>query len=827
MSAVILSRYLKLALALGFLLCVFGQPCRASSIAAPQKAASPANSNQEASQNETAAAPAGPARSGAPDKAVEVEGLIRLDMVVRDPTGKPVSGLNREDFSLIDDGQPRKIVAFRAAIGQDHHPDSPVSIILLIDTLGLPSPEAIFEREQVEKFLRQNSGRLPYPVTIYSLEKGGLAVVAGPSLNGNALADAVVSEWKPNSSLESSHSPSLLQQEPFSVGESLVSPSGSTGDDEDHLISAGRMGPREIATIAAIADGTPGRKLLLWVGPGLTEPWNSSENSGQYPKGFFERSINAHGDQSRADPVVLTFAPDKTSPNDRKLTFNTVYWISTLLQRARVSLDVFSVGQNDDALPDLEISKTQAAAAGLQARTIPFSDAWKLFLSDEPSAQQANRMGLYKKVIAVQSGGRVLPPKKDLANQINECIADAGTYYTMTFDPPPTSETNQYRTLKVKLSQPGLTAYTSAGYYDQQFYKDHPDAQRKPVTVAQLEQIIHSAHWGGGEERQISSVVLTERLDRERWLALAKKVHGSKARDALEKIAEESQFLPPPPSEILSSAAPDSAEQNRILTAAADYLNRVIPKLPDFFATRRTIQYGETAGYSEFGKVTAPIPFHVEERSNATVLYRHGSEVVEGLQLISSPQGQSLSTYGTFGPILGAVQSAIAHPEDLSWSRWEEIAGKRRAVFRYQVPIRRSLLEVGGCCLPTSNGGTRFEVMPAYHGEISVDPVSGAILRIQIQEDLQTFAPADRSEMVIEYGPVKIDGSTYILPAWSINTLRSRQVLILKEWNLAVDTWGAHATGMNDFTFDHFHKFAGTGDVLPGFSVVPSPPVHK
>ncbi len=117
--------------------------------------------------------------------------------------------------------------------------------------------------------------------------------------------------------------------------------------------------------------------------------------------------------------------------------------------------------------------------------------------------------------------------------------------------------------------------------------------------------------------------------------------------------------------------------------------------------------------------------------------------------------------------------------------------------------------------------------MPAYHGEISIDPASSAILRIQIQEDLQTFAPADRSEMVIEYGPAKIDGSTYILPAWSINTLRSRQVLILKEWNLAVDTWGAHATVMNDFTFDHYHMFAGTGDVLPGFSVVPSPPVHK
>ena len=112
----------------------------------------------------------------------------------RDHAGKPVAGLNRDDFSLLDDGQARKIVAFRAMTGQGRQPDSPASIILLIDTLGLPPDVATFEREQVAKFLRQNSGRLSYPVTIYSLEKGGLSLVAGPSLNGNALADAVGSD---------------------------------------------------------------------------------------------------------------------------------------------------------------------------------------------------------------------------------------------------------------------------------------------------------------------------------------------------------------------------------------------------------------------------------------------------------------------------------------------------------------------------------------------------------------------------------------------------------------------------------------------------------
>ncbi|MGC1871810.1 MAG: VWA domain-containing protein [Acidobacteriaceae bacterium] len=802
---------MKLTLAVGFLLCVFGQPYNASSMAGLQDAASPASSNQEGRQS-TSAVPASPQWSTTPDEAVGLDGLIRLDVVVRDRAGKPVAGLNRDDFSLLDAGQPRKIVAFRAMTGHDHHPDSSVPIILLLDTLGLPPAVATYEREQVEKFLRQNSGRLSYPVTMYSLETAGLFLVAKSSLDGNDLAEAVRSDRK----LDLLFAPPA--RSPFRE---------PTVVDDNYRKSAGRTGLRAIATIAAGETRNPGRKLLLWVGPGLTGPMNSSENSGQYPKGFFEQPINAHGDQSRDDPVVLTLAPDKTSPNDRKLIFDTVYWISTLLQRARVTLDVFSVGQNDDALPGLEITQTQAAAAGLQARTIPFSDAWKLFLSDEPSAQQVNRMDLYKKILAIQSGGRVLPPKKDLANQITECIADAGVYYTMTFDPPPTSDPNQYRTLKVKLSQPGLTAYTSAAYYDQPFYDDHQDAHLKRVTVAQLEQIIHAAHGKREEERQISSVVLSERLDRSRWLVLDKKVHGSAARAALDKIAEKSQFLPPPPDEISSAAPPDSAEQNRILTLAADYLNRVIPRLPDFFATRRTVQYAETAGFSDFDKVIAPIPFHVEETSNATVLYRRGSEVVEGLQLISSPRGQSLWTYGTFGPILRAVRSAIARPEGLAWSRWEEIAGQRRAVFRFQVPMNRSSFSVEGCCLPSGNGATHYEIVPAYHGEISIDPATGAILRVQVQEDLHTFAPADRSEAVVAYGPATIGGSTYILPVWSIDSLQNRRVLTLKEWNLALETWGAHATEMNDFTFDHYHMFAGSGHLLPGLTVVPSSAVPK
>ena len=68
---------------------------------------------------------------------------------------------------------PPSIIIFRASPSTTQL-NPPVSVILFIDALNLPENIAAFEREQVEKSLRQNSGRLNQPVTIYSLNDRGL-----------------------------------------------------------------------------------------------------------------------------------------------------------------------------------------------------------------------------------------------------------------------------------------------------------------------------------------------------------------------------------------------------------------------------------------------------------------------------------------------------------------------------------------------------------------------------------------------------------------------------------------------------------------------------
>ena len=51
--------------------------------------------------------------------------------------GRLVAGLGRDDFTLLDNGQPQEIVGFRSVSNPHDRPDSPIAVLLLIDTLDL------------------------------------------------------------------------------------------------------------------------------------------------------------------------------------------------------------------------------------------------------------------------------------------------------------------------------------------------------------------------------------------------------------------------------------------------------------------------------------------------------------------------------------------------------------------------------------------------------------------------------------------------------------------------------------------------------------------
>jgi hypothetical protein len=285
-------------------------------------------------------------------------------------------------------------------------------------------------------------------------------------------------------------------------------------------------------------------------------------------------------------------------------------------------------------------------------------------------------MNLYRKVLAVQSGGRVLDASNDLVSQINSCVQEATAFYTVSFDPPHADHADEYHDLKVEVDKPNLTARTNTGYYDQPYYSDQPNLSSRRVTVEQLEQAVSAARGESDRElvRQLAGLELTERLSGTKLSAWAAGLHSEKAQRALAALASASAFLDPPPADIAADAPPDLIVQRRIISLASAYLTETIPKLPNFFAMRTTVRYEETPQYSEGTTKIDYQPLHVVDSSKVTVLYRNGQEVAAPgatKHTVQKAEDRYLVTYGTFGPLLGAAIDAIAVPGGLTWVRWE------------------------------------------------------------------------------------------------------------------------------------------------------------
>ncbi len=708
------------------------------------------------------------------------EGLIKLDVVVTDKLGKPVSGIARKDFKLLDNGQPDKILTFHAYDGTSTGPDPPVKTILLVDTLNLPERLASYERREVARFLQQNGGHLAQPVSLVELSNLGVLRVGQPSADGNALAE----EFAHNKNLE------WIRR----VSGSLRGESLNSVFLEPPTLSA----LKALGDIAAIERQQPGRKLLIWVGPG----WGVGSGANS----------------------------DSSEPSQN--TFEVIEWFSTLLREARITLYSFSVGETN---------------ADGRARN------YLSFLSGARSDQQATFMHLNRKILAVQTGGRVLEPTEnltgglpagltdfrldyDLVLQINSCVQEAGTYYTLSFDPSRADRFDEYHGLKVQVDPQGLTARTTTGYYDQPYYSDRGNSAVRPVTVEQLGQVLTTAHDKSDAElaQQLSELRLTERLSSTKLLFWMAGLRGGKARQALVALADASAFLDPPAGEIPADAPPDHHAQQRMTSLALEYLNQALPKLPNFYATRTTVHYQETPPFDKGDARISYQPLHIADTVKDTVLYRNGYEIGE------SDNGRSkkrkvdepyLVTYGTFGPLLrGAIDTIVVAPGGLSWKRWEEGAGKPLAVFGYVIPMEKSSYDTGGCCLPDGDGTSAFQKRAGYHGEIAIDPTTGALLRLELIFDLRSTTPLIQSEVMIEYGPVEIGGKSYICPVRSVSISRGRSVAVLAEtlqggekieWHESFRTYGPYATMLNDITFDSFHMFRADSQMLPGFNQLP------
>lgn len=321
---------------------------------------------------------------------------IQFEVVVTDATGKPVLGLTQRDFSVLDNKQPRQIVFFQSPRGAVEGPGkvilatggspadrSPVEVIVVIDSVNTDPMTIANEQEQLAELFRQR--RFETAISLAVFTPSGLQMAHG-SHDGMEL------------SAQLDGARNLLQR---------VNPSQGTYSARDRF----QVSLHVLGQIVELESRRPGKKLVIWLGPG----WPILSNGRRLTRG------------------------------EQENLFEGIVLMSDGLRQAGITL--YSVSPLEETL---------------RRGAKPY---YMQFLKPVKRPGQSQPGALSVQVLAAQSGGLVLDSASDMAGRLRDCLLDAQSFYTLSFDAPAGEQPNQYHALDVGIAKPGLYTRTRAGYY--------------------------------------------------------------------------------------------------------------------------------------------------------------------------------------------------------------------------------------------------------------------------------------------------------------------------------------------------------------------------
>jgi hypothetical protein len=363
-----------------------------------------------------------------------------------------------------------------------------------------------------------------------------------------------------------------------------------------------------------------------------------------------------------------------------------------------------------------------------------------------------------------------------------------------------------------------------------------PIRAAEKVTVEQLEHTLADAHGKRDKDlaKELGNMELSERLSSQRLAKIQADLPGEKSRTALLALADVSAFLKLPTAEIAATAPPDLQMQKLILSRAAEDLAASIHKFPDFFARQTTSRFHDLK-VSFLSPVSDPVilehqAFQPLDTFSDAIYYRNGHEVEETNEKkpkIKSRPRTGLVNWGVFGPLQRIVVTDI-YKGKMEWGHWEQRATGPIAVFQYSIPKEKSNYVVNYCCIGLPYGAWHdFQSTPPFHGEIAIDPVTGAVYRLVLITDLEPSDPIFQAEIMVEYEPVDLGGKTYICPRKSVTITTAISPIGGPNGcgGTAIQTdcnpphmFRPEDTAINDTVYDSYHVFRTEMRIMPAES---------
>ena len=420
--------------------------------------------------------------------------LVLVDAVVTDKSGQRITGLTKDDFTVLENGKPQKLSAFSFEVPEPPSPrpalppnvytnrpeyDMPKGplTILLLDGLNTAVADQGYARSQMLKYL--GSQLQPgQPIAVYTLA-GSLRLLQ--DFTGDTeLLKAAVEHFNPQTSVE-------MQVENISAVMPNLHITGDTGvrggnrADSLRLVFARMTEFMNEQTKLAIQDrvyrtaaalrlvarrmgGYPGRKNLIWVSAG------------------FPIDITSEVVQMTTDVDVLAQANTAAAPQVRVEQSYEDLLRQLAAELTDAQLSVYSV----DARGLVGSTLADASRQGTnEVGMLQTGAEYGAHVARANAAIQASQDTLL--TLASESGGLFFKSGNDVSGAVRSSISDGSAYYMLGYVPDSKDWDGKFRKIQVKVNKPGCELRYRMGYYAKDPMKwDKGKAKNDPDLVGAM-----------------------------------------------------------------------------------------------------------------------------------------------------------------------------------------------------------------------------------------------------------------------------------------------------------------------------------------------------
>ncbi|MGP0018903.1 MAG: VWA domain-containing protein [Candidatus Sulfotelmatobacter sp.] len=386
--------------------------------------------------------------------------LVLVDVVVTNDKGDPVSGLQKKDFEVLEDGQPQTISTFEehrgAPITQIQLPPLPPHVytnfpllqtadsvnIILLDALNTPSRDQVYVRSQMLKYLKT----IPpgTRVAIFTLASQ-LRMLQGVTTDSTELLAVLNSKTAQPSALLPSdaendanqrHIDFLTQEDqgppPKNLAMAAVDPIQAAQQfiaDTAAFDTQQRIGItlEAMQQLARYLSGVPGRKNVIWF-------------SGSFPTVIFS-------DPDLPDPfnIAASFQDEIRKTTD-------------LLSSAQLALyPIAAEGLTSDA-----VFQANASEIGQKRPSLASRDQIKQMKSGAVD-RDLNHQSMED--LAKDTGGQAYYNTNGLTTALARVISNGSRYYSLAYAPSNAATDGKFRRIQVKLVSGKASLAYRRGYY--------------------------------------------------------------------------------------------------------------------------------------------------------------------------------------------------------------------------------------------------------------------------------------------------------------------------------------------------------------------------